>query len=129
MEKVTTKEQLWENAATFDQGLESNNKFYKDLLRRGFCFIAIKMGKSLRFYPSRFMGYVGNNEELHRKGKKDHEVDGRETSPTISRLLNRHLVMPDEECYDELEREYQKYCASYGVTPQSRTHKYWPVDN
>ncbi|MFD2786209.1 hypothetical protein [Hymenobacter rubripertinctus] len=92
-------------------------------IERGTCFLAYNDGKTMRFAPSRFIGYQNNTFDKH---SSNAERDGRVTNPAISRLLETPLPLADTE----LEEQYQQYCHSLGITPRPKgsfgvSRKYW----
>jgi hypothetical protein len=86
---------------------EEEEKFAKNLVRRGICFVAYKINSEWRFAPSRFIGYANNSMSIH---KGNYEKDGRKTNPVISRVIKRELKMDDS-----LEEEYFRYCRFLGI--------------
>ena len=89
---IENLDQLLENIEKLEnyltEGSENEILEASNLVRRGICFVAYKAGKELRFAPSRFLGYIGNNLERH---SFDHG-HGTYTNNTISRILDHNPV-------------------------------------
>jgi hypothetical protein len=92
----------------------------RELIRKGKCLVAYKMLNETRFAPSRFLGYVDNNLKKHMAAKQKHEVDGKETNPAISKVLNQQLLRDEN-----LETEYIRYCSKMGLIPLKYNRTYW----
>jgi hypothetical protein len=116
---VTTKNEIEENLKLFEdylcEGTDDEQFFCSELIRKGSCFIAYKIGNELRFAPSRYIGYSKNTIQSHEERVKD----GKETNPAISKLLGK-LVLDDN-----LEAKYIEYCNSLGALPYNKKRKFW----
>lgn len=126
MELVTSISEINRNLQTLDRYLDGKHdpeySFALGLVKRGTCFIAVKSGQGYKFYPSRFMGYVGNTMEKH---QNNIEKDGKETNPAISAVLHKEVSFDPE-----LERFYREYCESLGFAANEKgafgvQRKYW----
>jgi len=128
-ELISTMEQLMQNIATVEFYLSEGNEIERaemsDLITKGICFIAYKIGNEIRFAPSRFLGYVGNNLDLHKQSK---EKDGRDTNEAINLILDSKPVTNEG-----LEKEYARYCHKLGIVPNAKgtfgvERKYWTLN-
>ena len=96
-----------------------------DLIKRGTCFIALTdKDNTIKFYPSRFIGYRNNTMNAH---LSNDSKDGKETNPKISSLVGMN---PIEDSL--LEQEYIKYCDKLGFVARDKgsfgvQRKYWSV--
>lgn len=91
---------------------------YLGFIERGHTLLPYTTAASLAFAPSRLVGYRNNTLARHAaNGGKD----GKETNPTISRILGAPYAKDDR-----LERAYRKFCGEQGLAPHDRTRRYWP---
>ena len=132
MDFVKNRSDLLANAAVLDSYLYSDDSekkiFAKDLIRHGHCFMLIKKDGEIRFYPSRFMGYLCDTKEKYEESKKEkknpekrpYTVDGRKTNRVICSILHCSLQKDSE-----LEKEYFSYCRCLGVEADKRVHTFW----
>lgn len=93
-------------------------------IKRGTCFVADMREVPYKFYPSRYIGYVGNSMNAH---QNNDQKDGRETNPAISLILGSK---PESD--NELDSKYQEYCQSLGFTAAEKgsygvARKYWKL--
>ena len=98
--------------------------FYRNLIKLGICFVVLKKNGKLLWGPSRFLGYRNNSMNSH---KRNHEKDGRDTNPAITRILRRP---PEQD--EHLEESYSQHCEDLGFTaspagPFRVKRKYWLV--
>ena len=110
--------------AYLDNKCESSYSFALSLIKKGVCFIAVKTSDGYRFYPSRFIGYVGNTMSKHLNN--DYK-DGKETNPAITSVLGIKLSHSAE-----LEKEYKNYCGKLGFVANDKgafgvERKYWEL--
>ena len=127
MEIVKTKDDLVKNFKTLDNYLKMEEEpkytFALNLIKRGICFIAVKVDEeNYKFYPSRFVGYLENDMEKH---ENNFEKDGRITNPAITQILNQKLIQDES-----LNTKYENYCEKLGFTARSKgsygiTRKFW----
>ena len=126
MRCVETVDELKKNMSVLDCYLEKEDgdehDFAINLIKKGTCFIAVKVERGYKFYPSRFIGYANNTMKKH---KSNTEKDGKETNPAISFILNQK-VQHDSE----LEKAYRNYCSYLGFTAREKgsfgvERKYW----
>lgn len=99
----------------------------RNLIGRGLNFVAYEIENSneLHFAPSRFIGYSNNSLKIHMENKD--YIDGKDTSPRITKLLN-----VDRKYNDYLENEYINFCSKIGAKPlnmKSRQRKYWRLND
>ena len=116
---INNLNELKENMLTIDKyllGTEVELQFAKSLIKKGMVFV-YNCG---RFYPSRFIGYQGNNMDAHKVDKRD----GKKTNVVISEILDSEPII--SEYLDEL---YKKYCFELGVTPNNHKHTYWTLSS
>ena len=97
MRTVRNLNELGANIQKIDEYLaaakDPEHSFAIDLIKKGICFVVVKVNDSYKFYPSRFLGYAFNSMEAH----LDNELkDGRETNPVISEILG-NKPMPNFE--------------------------------
>lgn len=128
MKCVQSLEEIKQNMLVLDSYLdkkcESEYSFALSLVRKGNCFIAVKTEVGYRFYPSRFIGYVGNTMDKHLNNM---EKDGKVTNPVISKVLNQKLSYNSK-----LEKEYRNYCEHLGFIANEKgtfgvERKYWEL--
>ena len=123
MEFVETLKEIKANIKVIDGYLngkdETEKEYAVDLVKRGFCFVAVKTDEGYKFYPSRFIGYADNSKEKH---EMNFERDGRDTNPVISRIIGSKLVQDAE-----LEEAYKEYCNLLGFKSYKRKRKYWRI--
>lgn len=128
MELVHSLSEIKANLQTLDKYLDEKHEpeysFALELVKRGTCFIAVKVGQNYKFYPSRFIGYRENTMDKHQSST---EKDGRETNPAISAVLHESVA------YDlELECAYKEYCENLGFIANEKgsfgvQRKYWKL--
>lgn len=125
---VKDKNQILNNIMILDtyisSGMEYKEEFALALIKKGTCFIAIRNGNYYKFYPSRFIGYVGNNMDAHLNNEYK---DGRETNSAISDILGCNPTFNLK-----LEKEYKKYCEQLGFIANKKgsfgvERKYWLI--
>lgn len=129
MKLIKSIEDLKDNLRTIETYLSEGDfkemKYAKGLIKRGSCFVAYKIGKELRFAPSRFIGYAKNNLKKHQENL---DKDGRETNDALDKLFKVKAI------HDvELEKKYLNYCNSIGIYPSIRINsprprRYWKLD-
>ena len=122
MALVENKNDLSQNVEVFEnylcEGSESESNRCRQLIKKGMCFIAYKVGNEVRFAPSRYIGYKNNTLKKHGAREKD----GKETNVAINKILGASTT--DEV----LEKYYQKFCSNLGITPDNRKRKYWQLN-
>ena len=120
MSVIRNTSDLKENIELFEkylcEGSEEEQIFCQELIKKGLCFVAYKIGKELSFAPSRYIGYQANTLEDH----EERDKDGKETNSAINKILGSTLE-PDTD----LEEKYQKFCNDIGVIPDNRNRKFW----
>ena len=125
---ITNIKGLTENINTIENylvaGTDSERLEASNLIKRGTCFVAYKVGSELRFAPSRFLGY--ENNELFKYSPKD--IDGRETTKVINKILKTSSLT-----VGLFEQQYLDYCAKLGIRPQIKgaygaKRKYWSLN-
>jgi 5-methylcytosine-specific restriction protein A len=129
MKLINTKKQLINNIDTLEGYLtevdEYSNNEAKGLIKRGTCFVAYKIGRELRFAPSRYIGYLNNKIDRHLASD---EKDGTETNKAIIKILE---AKPEPN--DKLNQKYLEYCKSLGIQPRESgsfgaPRKFWRLE-
>jgi len=105
-----------------DSRKDPEYSFAINLVKKGTCFVVIKINGSFKFYPSRFIGYDSNSMDAHLDNV---HRDGRETNPAISEILGITPV-PNYE----MDKLYKDYCQTLGFTSNDKgafgvERKYW----
>jgi len=123
---IANLDQLTQNIETIEnyltEGSDDERSEASLLIKRGTCFVAYKVGKELRFAPSRFLGY--ENNKLFKHSTTD--IDGRETNKAINAILKSKPLSNDT-----IEKKYLTYCVGLGIKPQLKggayaiRRKYW----
>ena len=128
MNLVRSRRDIEANMKTIDAYLDNKCEitysFALSLIKKGVCFIAVNTGAGYRFYPSRFIGYIGNTMDKH---LNNYYKDGKETNPAITSVLGVKLSHNAE-----LEREYKIYCEKLGFMANDKgafgvERKYWEL--
>lgn len=129
MELVVKAEQVAENLAELDRAralTDGDGKVYRDLIRRGTCYLPYLTDTGIAFAPSRFIGYVGNSIHLHGLNKEKH---GSETNIALNQIFGSYPVRNEK-----LQLAFESFCISIGVAPSRKgsfgiTRKYWVNDD
>ena len=123
MKLISKLDQLLKNIDTVEfyltEGTADQQEEVSDLIRKGSCLIAYKVGKEMRFAPSRFLGYVDNSLKKHIRS----EADGRETNVVINRILKSRPI-PNKN----LRTLYFGYCRNLGLKADNKKHKFWQFE-
>lgn len=101
------KDHLLKNIRTLELYLyhsgDTNKKsFALNLIKKGICFVAYKKDGEIRFAPSRFIGYLNNDMEMH---EENENKNGCDTNPAINEILG---FSPIKDI--EMENAYLDYC-------------------
>nr|WP_145401726.1 HNH endonuclease [Paenibacillus xylanexedens] len=96
----------------------AQNQFFKDLIKKGKCFVLLKENGQFIFAPSRFVGYIENDIEKHLKNSGKH---GGDTNIAIRRILGR------EEINESVEGLFLTFCKENEITPDNKSRRYWVV--
>ena len=126
---IKKKKELHENIKQIDEYLtnkiDPKYNYALDLIKRGTCFVALAdRNGTIKFYPSRFIGYKNNTMDAH---SSNVYKDGKETNPRISSLIGINPI------FDlPLEQEYIKYCKKLGFIAREKgsfgvQRKYWSI--
>jgi hypothetical protein len=131
---VRSRDEIQQNAVTLGRYLDNTNssecEYTKTLIGKGKCFVIVSSQNGYRFYPSRFMGYIGNSMESHekmgeiRRDTRETTRDGKKTNPAISDILGE-LINTEDEQWDRWESEYKIFCKNTGISPHNNERKYW----
>ncbi len=125
---VSTMSDLMGTINTLEKYLASKKdpeySFALDRVKKGTCFAAVKQGDEYKFYPSRFIGYVGNTMASHLNSD---DKDGRETNPAISKVIGSK---PRSDTF--LNENYVEYCTRLGIEAAERgafgvERKFWII--
>ena len=128
MKTIGSLNELKANLQKIDEYLVSRKdpeySFAINLVKKGTCFVVMKVNDSYKFYPSRFIGYTSNSMDAHLENESR---DGRETNPAISEILGSKPVPSTE-----FDKYYKEYCGTLGFTANDRgtfgvERKYWNV--
>lgn len=128
MKTIGNINELKTNLQRIDEYLASRKDpeyfFALNLVKKGTCFVVIKVKDSYKFYPSRFIGYTSNSMDAHLENESR---DGRETNLAISEILGSK---PGPNT--EFDKYYKEYCETLGFTANDRgtfgvERKYWNV--
>jgi len=126
MKLVETLEDIKENINTLEE-YRTNSTFaqeawYKDRIKRGTCFYVYKLDETIRFAPSRFIGYINNDAKKH---ESSDSIDGRITNVRIKEILG----FPPE-LNQSVENFYTSFCRSLDIEANltgsfGAPRKYW----
>jgi hypothetical protein len=68
---VRSRSDIQQNIVTLggylDETDSPESEYTKKLIGKGHCFVIVSSQNGYRFYPSRFIGYIGNSMEAHEK--------------------------------------------------------------
>lgn len=126
MNCVRTLKEIESNIAVLDHYLSQKHEpeysFALDLIKKGICFIVVKNDSGCRFYPSRFVGYIGNTMDKH---LNNDSKDGKKTNPAITKILQQK-ILPNLT----LNHEYGLFCEQLGFFARDKgtfgvERKFW----
>lgn len=124
MELIENIDELKINAKTLSSYLASEKfaeKFFVSaLVKNGRCFVVFEGENGLEFYPSKFLGYNGNNLERHETAKKEKTIHGILTNHRIDALLSCGC-MPN----NAYESEFQRFCSKNEIIAKNQVRKFW----
>lgn len=124
---VESVDELLENAETLYGYLngtdEKEKRFAVDLIQNGMVFLAVRQDKTLCFYPSRFIGYKNNTMEKHLLLGSKKELDGKKTTPKISRVLGK-----TNGFVEEADNEFKLFCEKIGAKIYDKKRSYWLLE-
>lgn len=129
MELVINEDQVAENLAELDRARNSaagDGKTYRDLIKKGTCYLPYLTDAGIAFAPSRFIGYVGNKIQIHGLNREKH---GSETNLALNKIYGSYPVQNEN-----LQLAFESFCVSIGVAPSRKgsfgvTRKYWVTDD
>lgn len=129
MELVVDEQQVAENLAELDRARASaddDGKIYRDLIKKGTCYLPYLTDAGIAFAPSRFIGYVGNKIQIHGPNREKH---GSETNVALNKIYGSYPVQNEN-----LQLAFESFCVSIGVAPSRKgsfgvTRKYWITDD
>lgn len=120
IDSVSDLQKNLDTLETYRNSVEATyREFYKELIKRGRCFVVYSRDNNTHFAPSRFIGYKHNDMNSH---WANHEKDGRETNPVIDRIVGKQ-----SEQSETTEIEYQKFCNELGIEPWKVKKKFWKI--
>lgn len=91
-------------------------EFYKEIIRRGRCFVALDTRNGFIFATSRFVGYNGNSIKNHDENR---DKDGRVTNQAIDKILGSH------ETNKKIENRFKIFCSNIDIKPDNCKRTYW----
>ena len=111
IELVKSFNEISKNIQTIDKYLNDPDlkEYAFGLIKRGICFVVVKIKCEYRFYPSRFLGYNANTKNLHYKNFGKH---GGDTNKAISKIIGKEPLISEE-----LDEKYCRFFARLGITP------------
>ncbi|MQT49013.1 MULTISPECIES: HNH endonuclease [Pseudomonas] len=129
MELVVNEEQVAENLAELDRAralADADGKIYRDLIKRGTCYLPYLTDAGIAFAPSRFIGYVGNKVHSHSSNREKH---GSDTNIALNKIYGSYPALNES-----LQLAFESFCVSIGVAPSRKgsfgvTRKYWVTDD
>jgi len=102
---------------------------YKELIKKGTCFIVYMFENKTYFAPSKFTGYQKNTIKKHKEAIQNKEADGRDTNRAIDHILGKspHINI-------NVEKYYSDFCANLGIEANPLgsfgvARKYWLLPN
>ncbi|MCX2472787.1 HNH endonuclease [Pedobacter sp. MC2016-05] len=112
-EYIVNLTQLKLNIETLENFLTSTDELRvisaQKLIKQGICYVAYQVGNELRFAPSRYLGYKGNEPYKYLL-----DIHGKETNKVIADILDSQPVeSPD------LDKLYVSYCTKLGFIPSA----------
>ncbi len=120
METVKTWSDIRSNILQLEEYKNSENSkervFYKSIIGRGRCFVALDTRNGFIFAPSRFVGYVANAIKNH---DENYDKDGRITNEEINKTLGPH------DANAILEERFKIFCQNLDINPVNHERKYW----
>lgn len=120
METVKTWSDIRSNILQLEKYKNSENSeeriFYKGIIGRGKCFVALDTRNGFIFAPSRFVGYVDNDIKNH---DENYDKDGRITNVEIDKILGPYDVNKI------LEERFKIFCQNLDINPGNYERKYW----
>jgi hypothetical protein len=124
---IQSVDDLEANIDTLENYRSSSNinqvEFYKNLIKRGRCFIAYQIDDEYHFAPSRFLGYRQNNMIKHRRAISLGQRDGRDTNRVLIRIIGQ---LPEENRH--LGIKFRQFCKRLGVIPWNiNKRRYWNI--
>lgn len=108
MEKITDKEELFDNIELFLEGLELGSEDEKqksiDLIKKSNTFLVVDTDEVMLFVPSTFIGYKENSIQQYDGKLKENETNAIITAivgstPKIDKVMDEHFL----DFCDELE--------------------------
>uniref|UniRef100_UPI003F498725 HNH endonuclease n=1 Tax=Acinetobacter tandoii TaxID=202954 RepID=UPI003F498725 len=123
MDVVTNTDQIRNNIKEFEKSKGTSQTTlgqYLKLIQKGLCFVPYMSDSGIAFAPSRFIGYIDNNLEIH---SKNDGKNGRETNVAITKIFKS---IPSHN--STLEIQFLEFCKNHGVKPNNKKRKYWVTD-
>ncbi len=121
MDTVTTIEQLRENVAYLWAAANKPNERLRveaqKLLRNGSHYVALVDGKSVRFGPSRFIGYRSNTLKRH---NRNHFKHGNVTDKAVNEIYGKQCITNPE-----LDKAFLSFLRGIKAKPANKQRKYW----
>lgn len=127
MHPIENYSHLLENIKNLDSIFDNKNSRhyseYLSLIRKGKVFLPYVTQNSIRFGPSRFLGYANNTVPTHLARK---DKNGWDTTPRIRLTLRdeyKFMIYSKEDV--EIDCLFQEFCSSLGITPDNGKRSYW----
>lgn len=124
IELVKNFDEISKNIQTIDKYWNNHDltEYVFSLIKRGTCFVVVKINEEFRFYPSRFVGYTANTRHLY---SNNLEKDGRVTNKAISKIIGKVPLI-----LEKLDKEYCRFCERLEITPNLKgvfgvKRKFW----
>lgn len=105
MELVVNEEQVAENLAELDRARameDGDGKIYRDLIKRGTCYLPYLTDAGIAFAPSRFIGYVGNKVHSHSSNREKH---GSDTNIALNKIYGSYPALNEN-----LQLAFESFC-------------------
>lgn len=121
MDFIRTKNDLIDNIETLEKYLVKGNakeqKFAKELVKKGEGFVVYKVDGENHFAPGRFVAYKNNSMSDH---TEDAEPGEKETNSVIEKVLKLSSF-----ANEKTDDKYINYVESLGVKPSDTKRSYW----
>ena len=121
MDFIRTKNDLIDNIETFETYLVKGNakeqKFAKELVKKGESFVVYKVDGENHFAPGRFVAYKNNSMSDHKEAEEPGE---KETNSVIEKVLKLSSF-----ANEKTDDKYINYVESLGVKPSDSKRNYW----
>lgn len=121
---VKTKKEVLDNLKTLEKYRHSKNEderdFYRKRIKLGVGFVVTGEGETYRCGPSRFVGYLKNNEPAHISQYRN----GGKSDKCLEIVLERNWEYSKDE-----EELFIQFCHKLGITPSKNKRRYIRLDS